>query len=474
MLTGASLVVARPGGHQDPAYLASLIATEKITTLHFVPSMLQAFLMEPDLEELCVSLKHVVLSGEALSLELQERFFARFPNPKVQLHNLYGPTEAAIDVTFWECQRGGSQQWSVPIGHPIANTQIYILNPAMQPTPIGVPGELYIGGVGLARGYHHRPELTAEKFIHDPFSTQDSARLFKTGDLARYRADGAIEYLGRLDDQVKICGFRIELGEIEAELSQHLAIKDVVVVAREDTPGNKRLVAYLVADPHAIHPSVEDLRTYLKEKLPSYMIPAVFMYLDAMPLNPNGKVDRKALPAPDRSRPDLETAYVSPSTPTEQRLVDIWIEGLGLDKVGIHDNYFDLGGASLQSLEIINKANEVGIALALEMLFEHQTIAELAAAADAQKATQVPPSTQVEELADKAKQQVATAATPEASEQPRDNSGNMLIESIGTYLPPKIVSSDEIVKNCIKPLRFPLARLTGINNRRMVGKPNWA
>jgi 3-oxoacyl-[acyl-carrier-protein] synthase III len=194
------------------------------------------------------------------------------------------------------------------------------------------------------------------------------------------------------------------------------------------------------------------------------------MYLDAMPLNPNGKVDRKALPAPDTARPNLETAYVPPSTPTEQRLVAIWTEGLGLDKVGIHDNYFDLGGASLQSLEIINKANEAGISLALEMLFEHQTIAELAAAADAQKATQVPQSTQVEELADKAKQQVATAATPEVSEQPRDNSGNMIIESLGTYLPPKIVSSDEIVKNCIKPLRFPLARLTGINNRRMAGE----
>ena len=326
LLTGARLIVARPGGHQDPAYLASVIASEKITTLHFVPSMLQAFLMEPDLEEKCASLKHVVLSGEALSLELQERFFARFPDPTVQLHNLYGPTEAAIDVTFWECQRG-SKQWSVPIGRPIANTQISILNPAMQPTPIGVPGELYIGGVGLARGYHHRPELTAEKFIHDLSSTQDSARLFKTGDLARYRADGAIEFLGRLDNQVKIRGFRIELGEIEAELSQHSAIKEVVVVAREDTPGNKRLAAYLVANPDAMHPSVEDLRTYLKEKLPSYMIPAVFMYLDIMPLNPNGKVDRKALPAPDTARPDLEAAYIAPSTPTEQRLVDIWTEG---------------------------------------------------------------------------------------------------------------------------------------------------
>ncbi|HWS83041.1 MAG TPA: amino acid adenylation domain-containing protein, partial [Ktedonobacteraceae bacterium] len=405
----------------------------------------------------------ILCGGEALPLELAQQLLPK----AASLWNLYGPTE----TTIWSsvCQIGPSEE-AISIGRPIANTQIYLLDAHLQPVPVGVPGELYIGGEGLARGYLKRPELTAERFIPHPFSDELGACLYKTGDLARYCSDGTIEHLGRLDHQVKIRGFRIELGEIEAELSQHLAIKDVVVVAREDTPGNKRLVAYLVANPDALHPNVEDLRTYLKEKLPSYMIPVVFMYLDAMPLNPNGKVDRKALPAPDRSRPDLETAYVPPSTPTEQRLVAIWTEGLGLDKVGIHDNYFDLGGASLQSLEIINKANEAGISLALEMLFEHQTIAELAAAADAQKATQVPQSTQVEELADKARQQVATAATPEVSEQPRDNSGNMLIESIGTYLPPKIVSSDEIVKSCIKPLRFPLARLTGINNRRMAGE----
>jgi 3-oxoacyl-[acyl-carrier-protein] synthase III len=431
--------------------------------------MLQAFLMEPDLEKQCTSLKHVILSGEALSLELQERFFTRFPDAKVQLHNLYGPTEAAIDVTFWECQRD-SKQWSVPIGHPIANAQIYILNPAMQPTPIGVPGELYIGGVGLARGYHRRPELTAEKFIANPFSSHDNARLFKTGDLARYRADGAIEFLGRLDHQVKIRGFRIELGEIESELSQHPAIRDVVVVAREDTPGNKRLVAYLVADPNGIHPGVEDLRAYLKDNLPSYMIPAVFIYLDTIPLNPNGKVDRKALPVPDTARPELEAAYVAPNTPTEQRLATIWSEVLGLDKVGIHDNYFDLGGASLQSLEIINKANEAGMSLALEMLFEHQTIAELAATVDTHQVIYSQQDISVGETVDRSKQMIVTASMLKDHPLIVDDLGNMIIESLGTYLPPKIVSSDEIIKNCIKPLRFPLARLTGINNRRMAGE----
>ncbi len=244
LLTGACLVVARPGGHQDPAYLASLIEAEQITTLHFVPSMLQTFLLEPGLEERGQSLKRVICSGEALPLELQARFFARLG---AELHNLYGPTEASIDVTSWQC-RPQSGEWSVPIGRPIANTQIYLLDRAGHLVPVGVPGELYIGGVGVARGYYQRPELTAEKFVPDPFRYEAGARLFRTADLARYRPNGDIEFLGRIDHQVKLRGFRIELGEIETVLSQHPAIKEVVVLAREDAPGDKRLVAYLVSD----------------------------------------------------------------------------------------------------------------------------------------------------------------------------------------------------------------------------------
>lgn len=466
LMTGASLVVARPGGQQDTAYLAELIERQRITTLHFVPSMLQAFLLEPDLERRCKTLRHVVCSGEALSFELQERFFARLP---AALHNLYGPTEASIDVTYWECQPGQP----VTIGRPIANTRIYILDQAGHPVPVGVAGELYLGGVGLARGYHNRPDLTAERFVPDPFSKEPGARLYRTGDLARYRADGAVEFLGRIDQQVKIRGFRIELGEIEAALVQHPAIAEAVVTAREDTPGNRRLVAYIVAtqeqQAEGTAPSIETLRSFLQEKLPYYMVPAAFVFLEALPLLPNGKVDRKALPAPDMTRPDLEKAFVAPRTPVEETLAGVWREVLGLDKVGVHDNFFDLGGASIQSLEIISKAGEAGLQLSLEMLFEHQTIAELAAAlgsgasepAQAEaKETPQSPSTHTE---------VQRERPPAPAER-----SNMYIESLGVYLPPKAVSTEEILQNCTRPIRFPLARLTGIKHRRMAGETEFS
>lgn len=469
LLTGARLVVARPGGHQDPTYLVSIIAEQHITTLHFVPSMLQAFLMDTELQR-CTNLKRVICSGEALTLELQERFFKHFDANSTELHNLYGPTEAAIDVTYWQC-RPESNQWIVPIGYPIANTQIYILDRSHRPVPIGVPGELYIGGIGLARGYFNRPELTAEKFIPDPFNQQAGARLFKTGDLARYRADGAIEFLGRIDHQVKIRGFRIELGEIEVVLTQHPAIKEAVVVAREDTPGNKRLVAYLVSAAGAAL-SVETLRTFLSEKLPHYMLPAAFVFLEALPLQPNGKVNRGALPTPDTTRPKLEEAYVAPRNPAEEILARIWAQVLGIDKVGIHDNYFDLGGASIQSLQIIAKANEAGLQLTPELLFEHQTIAELAAVG----ARFIAPTTQPI-LASISNHNNGTNPHIDllASHQPvQTGMANTLIESIGVYLPPKAVSSAEILQNCTNPLSFPLEQFTGINTRRMAGETEFS
>ncbi|MCA1603136.1 MAG: amino acid adenylation domain-containing protein, partial [Acidobacteria bacterium] len=243
LLAGARLVVARPEGHKDSAYLAALIVEQGITTLHFVPSMLHVFLQAPGVAP-CRSLKRVICSGEALPFDLQERFFKRL---SAQLHNLYGPTEAAIDVTFWECKPQGNRR-IVPIGRPVANTQIYLLDAHLRPVPIGVPGELHIGGVQVGRGYLNRPELTAEKFIEDPFSDEAEARLYKTGDLARYLSDGAIEYLGRLDHQVKVRGFRIGLGEIEAVLGGHPGVREAVVLTREDRLEDKRLVAYLVPD----------------------------------------------------------------------------------------------------------------------------------------------------------------------------------------------------------------------------------
>ena len=465
LITGARLVVARPGGHQDAAYLAALISGQQITTMHFVPSMLQAFLHEPDLEQ-CRSLRQVMCSGEALPFDLQQRFFARFET--TELHNLYGPTEAAIDVTSWQCERG-SKDWTVPIGRPIANTQIYILDRAMQPVPIGVAGELYIGGVNVARGYYHRPELTAEKFIPDPFSSEPGMRLFKTGDLARYRVDGAIEFLGRIDYQVKIRGFRIEPGEIEAALSQHPAVKEAVVTAREDMPGDKRLVAYLVLDQAARQEGlfVEELRDFLKETLPHYMIPAAFVYMDALPLMPNGKVNRKGLPAPDLDRPNLEAAYVAPRTPAEQALAGIWSEVLSIEKIGVHDNYFSLGGASIQGLQVIAKANAAGLPLTPEMLFEYQTIAELAAIAETSQPAPVNARNH---------EAVSTSQTKTATEKPPSLPGakNTIIESLGVYLPPRAVSTQDILADCAKPIKFPLEQFTGIYSRRMAGETEFS
>ena len=373
LMTGARLVVARPGGHQDPSYLARLIRAQEITTLHFVPSMLQVFLEEPGLDR-CTSLKRVICSGEALGSELQARFFACL---KCELHNLYGPTEASIDVTFWHCEPSEAGA-SVPIGRPIANTQIYVLDRDRNPVPIGVPGELHIGGVGLARGYWRRSELTAEKFIADPFSKIAGARLYKSGDLARYRPDGAIEYLGRLDSQIKLRGQRIELGEIETTLTNHAAIKEAAVLLREDVPAEKRIVAYLVAADGS-KPAVSDLRSFLAQRLPEVMVPSAFVWLDRMPLSPNGKLDRRALPKPERSQSDAESCYVAPRNRLEERLAQVWSSILKLERVGVHDNFFELGGDSIVAMQTVSRMATAGFSVTTRQLFKNPTIAQLAA-----------------------------------------------------------------------------------------------
>ncbi|MFB2837776.1 amino acid adenylation domain-containing protein [Floridanema evergladense] len=381
LCNGSRLVIARPEGHRDREYLVNLIAQQQVTTLHFVPSMLQVFLESENLAP-CQSLRRVICSGEALSLDLQAKYFERLG---CELHNLYGPTEAAIDVTYWQCQKE-SQLTTVPLGRPIANTQIYILDSYLQPVPIGVPGELHIGGAGLARGYLNRPELTKEKFITNPFD--NSERLYKTGDLARYLPDGNIEYLGRIDHQVKIRGFRIELGEIEAVLNQHPQVQSSVVIAREDNSGEKRLVAYLVSDSE-VTPTINELREYLKAKLPEYMIPSAFVFLETLPLTPNGKIDRKALPKPE-TRSGIETKLIAPRTPEEETLATIWKQVLRVEQIGIHDNFFELGGDSILSIQIISRAKKAGIELTVKQIFSHQTIAELARVAGTRKTTQIP------------------------------------------------------------------------------------
>jgi amino acid adenylation domain-containing protein len=370
---GAQLVLPRPGGHQDSAYLVEVIAQQQITVIALVPSMLRVFLEEKGIEQ-CRGLRHVFCGGEALPADLQERFFARLNLDNV-LHNVYGPTEASIDATFWTCQRGTNQPIA-PIGRPLANTQVFILDSDLQPVAIGEPGELHIGGIGLARGYLNRPELTAEKFIPNPYSSTPGDRLYKTGDLARYLPDGNIEFLGRIDHQVKVRGFRIELGEIEAALSQHFGVQQTVVIAREDMRENQRLVAYIV--PRQQPPTASELRTFLKAKLPEYMVPSAFVVLKTLPLNPNGKVDRRALPAPDQERP-LEEPLVAPQDELELQLTKLWEQVLNIQPLGVKDNFFDLGGNSLLAVRLTAQIEEVfSKKLPLSTFFQAPTVEQLA------------------------------------------------------------------------------------------------
>jgi thioesterase domain-containing protein/acyl carrier protein len=265
----------------------------------------------------------------------------------------------------------------VPIGRPIANTQIYLLDRHQQPMPVGVPGEVHIGGVGLARGYLNRSDLTAERFIPHPFSDEPGARLYKTGDLARYLPDGNLEFLGRLDSQVKIRGFRIEVGEIEAVLRQHPAVSQAIVVAWGDGPGDTRLVAYVVPNQERAS-TTHELRTFLREKLPDYMVPSAYVMLDALPLNPSGKVDRLALPVPDKARPELEGTFVAPRTPLEFTIAEIWQDVLGMDRMSVYDNFFDLGGHSLLAVRLFAQIEKTfGKRLPLAVLFEAPTIEQL-------------------------------------------------------------------------------------------------
>ncbi|WP_412462129.1 amino acid adenylation domain-containing protein [Pseudomonas sp. SC11] len=365
--TGAQLVMARFGGHRDPQYLRQVIAERSVTTLHFVPSMLDVFLAFGDAEP--AQLKRVLCSGEALPGSLVRRFKAQLPS--VELHNLYGPTEAAVDVSAWHCAEPLAQTPdNTPIGKPIANTTLYVLDAQGQPVPQGVAGELYIGGVQVARGYLNRDDLSAERFIDDPFGTRPGARLYRTGDLARHLADGTLEYLGRNDDQVKIRGLRIELGEIQACLTRVPGIQEAVVLAVD-----QRLVAYYTGTVQAL----DTLRQTLARQLPAFMVPALFVHLAALPLSPNGKLDRKALPA--ASVPD-ERPYEAPEGDTEQLLAALWAELLGVQQVGRHDNFFELGGHSLLAVTLTARLRQEGLEADVRALFEQPTLAGYAAITD--------------------------------------------------------------------------------------------
>ncbi|MEV6868986.1 amino acid adenylation domain-containing protein, partial [Streptosporangium subroseum] len=376
LITGATLVVAEPGRQGDLEYLSAVMTEQRINVVHFVPSLFHQFVSYEGLGGM-LDLRLVVCSGEALDGEDVARFYAR--NDSAIVENLYGPTEASIDVSRWRCERPG-RAGRPPIGGPIANTRLYVLDRHLRPVPAGIAGELFIGGAGLARGYGGRPELTAERFLPDPFVTGGD-RLYRTGDRARWRDDGMLEYLGRVDQQVKVHGFRIEPGEVEAALVAHPAVASAVVVAREDG-GNHRLVAYLVAaDVAAGAPSTGELRAFLAGNLPEHLIPAVFVELASFPLSANGKLDRAALPVPDTARPDLTQTFAAPQTEAEIVLSEVWAEVLGLERVGVEDNFFELGGDSIISIQVVARARLRGVHVTPGQLFEHQTVAGLASVA---------------------------------------------------------------------------------------------
>ena len=360
LIAGGVLVLAAPGGDKDPEYLAKVVREERITTVQFVPTMLRAFIEE---SHGSTTLRHVFAGGEPLPADLRDRVIDVLGVP---LHNEYGPTEAAIGVAHAATEHGAG---SVLIGPPLPGSRLYVLDSALRPVAPGVPGELHIAGVQLARGYHGRPALTAERFVASPFG-EPGERMYRTGDRVRWTADGQLEYLSRTDDQVKFRGFRVELGEIEAALQQHPEVRRAVVVVHED-----RLVAHI--QPPA---DGQRLRTYLSEHLPAHLIPSVFMPMTEVPLTPNGKVDRRALPAPDLGAAIDTTRRVAPSTALEAALADLWAAVLqvDVDLVGVRDNFFALGGDSILSIQLASRARRAGLRFTTKDLFLHQTIAELA------------------------------------------------------------------------------------------------
>ncbi|MYU07858.1 amino acid adenylation domain-containing protein [Streptomyces sp. SID8366] len=367
LLTGATLVLARPGGQRDPGYLAALVRDERISTVHFVPSMLAVFLDDTEAVASAAGLTRVVCSGEALPADVRNRFFELLPG--VELHNLYGPTEAAVDVTAWRCAPGDGE--SVPIGRPIANMRTHVLDARLREVPLGVTGELYLEGVGLALGYHGRPDLTAERFVRHTGADGVARRLYRTGDLARHRADGALEYAGRTDHQMKIRGFRVEPGEIEAVLGEHPAVRGCAVLLR-----GERLVAYVVTGGDGADGGTEELVRHARALLPEHMVPSAWVTLDALPLTANGKLDRAALPAPDPAAALRQSPPEPPRDATEARIAGIWEQLLGSGPVGVHDDFFASGGHSIDALRLIGRLNDAfGERLSVATVLERPTVA---------------------------------------------------------------------------------------------------
>ncbi|MFI6321740.1 amino acid adenylation domain-containing protein [Nonomuraea sp. NPDC050556] len=372
--TGARMLLARPGGHKDAAYLRDLINAERVTITNFVPSMLAVFL-EEDIST-CTSLRVVTSGGEALPAHVGARFSRTLPG--CRLVNIYGPTETTMDVTWWPVTADRLDGETIaPLGGGIQNTTLYVLDAALRPQPVGVPGELCVGGVQVARGYHRRPSLTAQQFVPDPYG-EPGSRLYRTGDLARWRPDGTLEFLGRTDGQIKLRGLRIELGEIESALRDQDGIRDAAVLVREDVPGDKRLVGYLAVTEE---PDLAELRATLRKRLPDHMVPTAFVTMERFPQTTNGKLDRKSLPAPEGQRL-VAAEIVAPRTEIEREIAEIWAEVLGIATLGIDDDFFDLGGHSLLATRVVAKLRKItdvtGRQVSVMDLFQAPTIRQLA------------------------------------------------------------------------------------------------
>jgi amino acid adenylation domain-containing protein len=383
LMVGAQIVIAKPDGERDPDYLLKIITEQRVTYLDLVPSLLQSLLLSPGIKS-CSSLRIVVSGSEPLAPSLVEMFQEAL---KAKLCNAYGPTETTVQSTFDVCQPDGKR--SVPIGRPVANTQLYMLDAAMEPVPMGVAGEIYIGGAGVARGYLNRPGLTAERFLPNPFGREPGARVYRTGDLGRWLLDGRIEFLGRNDFQVKIRGYRIELGEIEARLKDHPEVREAVVLAREEGGKGKRLVAYYTG----AEVGAEVLRAHLTSNLPEYMAPVAYVRLEALPLTQNGKLDRQALSAAEGDA-YLRRGYEPPMGEIEVRLARIWADLLKIERVGRQDNFFELGGHSLMVLTVIERIQREGMRAEVKAFFTVPTLGALAATVERVNATgaKVPPN----------------------------------------------------------------------------------
>jgi aryl carrier-like protein len=365
---------------RTPNEFYDLLAREKVTVLNQTPSAFRQLIwaegQAPVRHQL--SLRYVICAGEALELQSLKPWFERHGDEHPKIVNKYGITETTVHSTYRVIRSADlTNGMGSVIGVPIPDLRIYLVDEDLKPVPAGVPGEICVGGAGVARGYLNRPDLTARRFLPDPFSDDAGARLYRSGDLAQINANGEMEYLGRMDHQVKIRGFRVELGEIESALNRHPAIRESVVVTQDTNVGDKRLVAYIV--PVQDTPSVTELRQHLMQKLPDYMVPAVFVFLKALPLTTNGKVDRRALPSPNHARPDLKIDFLAPRTEKENALAHIWSEVLEVDQVGVLDNFFELGGDSIRSITILSRAEAAGIFLTLQDIFDYPTIAQLAA-----------------------------------------------------------------------------------------------